>query len=180
MRLWTLHPKYLDAKGLVAVWREALLAQKVLQGETKGYRHHPQLVRFRAQEHPVAALAAYLKEVHKEAKRRGYRFDDSKIARARSAARIKETEGQLFYEWRHLQRKLQQRAPHVLAGHKDISSPDPNPIFRVISGKIREWEVVAKRSLSKKRQASKVSARPRRTSPRRRSVKSVRSRNRAT
>ena len=27
MRLWTLHPKYLDAAGLVALWREALLAQ---------------------------------------------------------------------------------------------------------------------------------------------------------
>lgn len=35
MRLWTLHPKYLDTKGLVALWREALLAQKVLQGKQK-------------------------------------------------------------------------------------------------------------------------------------------------
>jgi len=25
MRLWTLHPKYLDARGLVALWREGLL-----------------------------------------------------------------------------------------------------------------------------------------------------------
>jgi len=30
MRLWSLHPRYLDAKGLVALWREGLLAQKVL------------------------------------------------------------------------------------------------------------------------------------------------------
>src|SRR5579862_5032823 len=79
MRLWTLHPKYLDAKGLVALWREALLAQKVLRGKTKGYRHHPQLARFKAHENPVVALAAYLREVHKEAKRRGYAFDGSKI-----------------------------------------------------------------------------------------------------
>ncbi|WP_338140756.1 pyrimidine dimer DNA glycosylase/endonuclease V [Candidatus Nitrotoga sp. 1052] len=27
MRLWTLHPCYLDSRGLVALWREALLAQ---------------------------------------------------------------------------------------------------------------------------------------------------------
>jgi hypothetical protein len=32
MRLWSLHPRYLDAKGLQAVWREGLLAKKVLQG----------------------------------------------------------------------------------------------------------------------------------------------------
>jgi hypothetical protein len=38
MRLWTLHPKCLDARGLVVPWREALLAQKVLRGETRGYK----------------------------------------------------------------------------------------------------------------------------------------------
>ena len=41
MRLWTLHPQYLDPRGLVALWREALLAQKVLLGRTRGYRAHP-------------------------------------------------------------------------------------------------------------------------------------------
>jgi hypothetical protein len=29
-RIWSLHPKYLDARGLVALWREGLLAQAVL------------------------------------------------------------------------------------------------------------------------------------------------------
>jgi hypothetical protein len=33
MRLWSLHPEYLDANGLVALWREALLAQAFLQGK---------------------------------------------------------------------------------------------------------------------------------------------------
>src|SRR5262249_37431899 len=141
MRLWTLHPKYLDAKGLVALWREALLAQKVLQGKTNGYRHHPQLTRFKAQTRPVAALAAYLREVHAEARRRGYEFDGSKIARAKLTVQVKETDGQLLYEWKHLRRKLRQRAPHVLAIHTDISRPDPHPIFRVVGGAIREWEI---------------------------------------
>jgi hypothetical protein len=63
MRLWTLHPKYLDAQGLVALWREGLLAQKVLRGRTRGYRHHPQLARFRAQADPVASIARYLRAV---------------------------------------------------------------------------------------------------------------------
>ena len=79
MRLWTLHPEYLDAKGLVALWREALLAQKVLQGGTKGYKHHPQLLRFSETKNPPAALASYLKAVHEESVRRGYKFDVSKI-----------------------------------------------------------------------------------------------------
>ncbi|WP_368086417.1 pyrimidine dimer DNA glycosylase/endonuclease V [Nitrosomonas sp. Nm34] len=26
MRLWSIHPKYLDAKGLLALWREGLQA----------------------------------------------------------------------------------------------------------------------------------------------------------
>ena len=32
MRLWSLSPRYLDVKGLVAVWREGLLADAVLLG----------------------------------------------------------------------------------------------------------------------------------------------------
>jgi Pyrimidine dimer DNA glycosylase len=48
MRIWSLHPQYLDRQGLTAAWREGLLAQKVLTGTTKGYRNHPQLRRFRA------------------------------------------------------------------------------------------------------------------------------------
>ena len=80
MRLWSLHPQYLDAKGLVALWREALLAQAVLGGKTAGYRHHPQLHRFRAQPSPLYAMAAYLRAVHAEAATRGYRFDAGKIS----------------------------------------------------------------------------------------------------
>ncbi|MGP9584395.1 pyrimidine dimer DNA glycosylase/endonuclease V, partial [Micrococcaceae sp. AOP34-BR2-30] len=30
MRLWSLHPEVLDRQGLIAGWREALLAQAVL------------------------------------------------------------------------------------------------------------------------------------------------------
>src|SRR5208283_119241 len=111
MRLWTLHPKYLDARGLVALWREALLAQKVLSGATRGYRHHPQLIRFAGQKNPPATLAAYLAAVHEEAGRRKYRFDASKIGRRRVRGKLKETHGQLLYEWRHLKRKLKRRHP---------------------------------------------------------------------
>ena len=75
MRLWTLHPRYLDPQGLVALWREGLLARAVLAGQTRGYRHHPQLRRFQAQAAPLAAIDAYLLAVHQEASARGYNFD---------------------------------------------------------------------------------------------------------
>ena len=79
MRLWTVHPKYLDARGLVALWREGLLAKAVLAGKTRGYRHHPQLVRFRAQRDPQACICAYLRAVLAEATSRGYEFDATKL-----------------------------------------------------------------------------------------------------
>ena len=140
MRLWTIHPKHLDAKGLVALWREALLAQKVLRGQTRGYRQHPQLVRFRAQRNPVAAMAAYLQAVYDEAVRRGYRFDRRKIGVRRSRGRIIETRGQLRYEWQHLRRKLRQRDPAAYARVRRIKVPEPHPLFRIVAGAVRAWE----------------------------------------
>ncbi len=125
MRLWTLHPSYLAPKGLVAVWREGLLAQKVLMGATKGYRHHPQLARFQAQAEPVPAIAAFLVGVAEEAQRRGYHFDTAKISRRRFAGQIPETKGQLQYEWRHLLAKLRKRAPRLARELQHIQMPLP-------------------------------------------------------
>ena len=72
MRLWSIHPKYLDAKGLVALWREGLLAQKVLKGETQGYINHPQLDRFKSKQDPIAATSKYLYLIHKESLQQYY------------------------------------------------------------------------------------------------------------
>ncbi len=140
MRLWTIHPRYLDPKGLVAAWREALLAQKVLAGKTRGYRHHPQLVRFLTQPDPAAAIASYLSGIAEEARVRGYRFDVSKIASLDFSKRVPETRGQLLYEWQHLKRKLRKRAPHLLRVMNKISSPEPHPLFRIVRGRVRSWE----------------------------------------
>ena len=142
MRLWTLHPKYLDAKGLVALWREALLAQKVLLGATKGYKHHPQLLRFSETKNPPAALATYLKAVHEESVRRNYNFDISKIGKERSRGKIRETRGQLLYEWAHLKRKLKKRDPKRHREFASVKIPTPHPLFKIIPGGLREWEKV--------------------------------------
>src|SRR6476620_11751642 len=106
MRLWTVHPRHLDAAGLVALWREALLAQAVLLGKTKGYTRHPQLERFRQQNDPVALVAGYLRAVQREASARGYGFTATKIVGAQTQHRLAVTRGQLAYEWEHLMSKL--------------------------------------------------------------------------
>lgn len=141
MRLWTLHPRYLDSKGLVALWREALLAQAVLSGQTRGYVNHPQLVRFRDTPSPVESIAFYLRVVHGEATRRGFRFDATKIAAPECADLILVTSGQLDYEWAHLKEKLRARSPSWLTGIQSVSRPDPHPLFRIVPGAVEEWEV---------------------------------------
>jgi hypothetical protein len=140
MRIWSLHPKYLDPQGLVALWRETLLAQKVLMGETRGYKHHPQLERFKSQRDPVAAVASYLDFVAGEAARRGYRFDAAKIARGRMRGKINVTRGQLAYEWKHLRAKLKRRSPEISKQIKGIPFPEPHPLFRVVEGDAESWE----------------------------------------
>jgi hypothetical protein len=140
MRLWTIHPRYLDAKGLVAAWREGLLAQKVLAGGTRGYVNHPQLTRFRAQARPIQAIAAFLAGLASEAQRRGYHFDATKISRRKFAGRIKETRGQLLYEWKHLRTKLRTRSPALYRKFQKIPCPKPHPLFRIVPGDVRDWE----------------------------------------
>lgn len=141
MRLWSLHPKYLDARGLVALWREALLAQAVLRGETRGYTRHPQLIRFRESPSPLETIACYLQEVHAEATRRGYHFDASKIGSFGNVAKIAVTQGQLDYEWAHLKAKLKVRDPAVYARAEQIVKPEPHPLFRLVPGPVAAWEI---------------------------------------
>ncbi len=140
MRLWTLHPAHLDSKGLVAAWREALLAQKVLAGKTRGYRHHPQLTRFRSHPRPLDAIAAFLRALKEEARARGYRFDAAKIASAKPARPIAETRGQLLHEWRHLRAKLRVRAPALYRKSLKTAVPEAHPAFRIVAGGVRDWE----------------------------------------
>ena len=142
MRLWSLHPCYLDTKGLVACWCEGLLARKVLRGETKGYRNHPQLWRFKAQADPVAALDRYLSAVLDEATRRGYRFNPDKIGPYFSSTSMTVTYGQLEYELRHLQTKLKLRDTTQYEKVSRITSPLPNPIFSLVDGSTEPWEKV--------------------------------------
>ena len=146
MRLWSLHPKYLDSRGLVALWRESLLAKKVLEGRTQGYTRHPQLIRFRQHPGPLPAINSYLEQVYSEASTRGYQFDKSKFTiQAAFVEKILVTQGQLDYEWVHLLKKLNTRAPKLYEKLKQVALPQAHPSFELVSGPVAEWEVVSKR-----------------------------------
>jgi hypothetical protein len=140
VRLWTLHPRYLDAQGLVALWREALLAREVIRGRTDGYRLHPQLRRFRECPLPRSAINGYLAAIHQEAQARGYRFDRSKLCRFSSGQSIIATDGQLQYEWSWLLAKLRRRSPATYRRHLEVSQPAVHPIFQVVPGPVADWE----------------------------------------
>jgi len=140
LRLWTFHPKYLDSKGLVALWREGLLAQKVLQGLTSGYAVHPQLERFRGHPDPIAAIGSYLTKVHEEACVRRYVFDRKKLVSSGRTSPIIETRGQLLYEWKHFLTKLLKRDESRYLSFRYIKNPMPHPLFRIEEGSIRSWE----------------------------------------
>ncbi len=145
MRIWSIHPHYLDTKGLVSLWREALLAQKVLQGKTKGYKNHPQLERFKNSNFPLEFIGSYLECVWREAHKRGYSFDNSKIQTklpTGSRKKIKVTEDQIKFEIMHLKRKLRKRSPSYYLQMKKEKQIMIHPIFRKVPGAIESWEVL--------------------------------------
>jgi len=142
MRLWSLHPKYLDAKGLVALWRETLLAKHVLEGKTKGYKNHPQLNRFKDSRNPLSSINFYLKEIHIESVKRNYNFDKSKFSSRARPGKMTVTRGQLEYEFEHLLRKLKVRD---ISLYKELKCEDrimTHPLFKIVKGGIESWEVI--------------------------------------
>jgi hypothetical protein len=142
LRLWSIHPKYLDAVGLVALWRETLLAQKVLKGETKGFKNLPQLKRFKMHASPQKAIANYLLGIWQESKRRGYNFDRRKIKTQDKTKKIPVTKGQLIYEFDWLSEKLKKRDWKRYDLLQSIREIECHPAFRVMEGEVEEWEKV--------------------------------------
>lgn len=141
MRIWSLHPRYLDRQGLTACWRETLLAQAVLAGRTRGYQSHPQLERFRAQDDPLGAVCWYLHGIADEADARGYRYDRGRVDRVPDpVATIEVTTGQRDLEWAWLRSKLAQRSPEVVARWASVERPDLHPLFTPVDGPVAPWE----------------------------------------
>jgi hypothetical protein len=138
-------PKHLDTKGLVALWREGLLALAVLKGKTRGYKNHPQLARFREEQCPVATLQTYLMAVRAEALARDYDFRKDRLGRihpkAKNVKRILLTRGQLDFEAQHLLRKLKERSPERAKAFR-LECVEPHPLFCLVDGDVASWERV--------------------------------------
>ncbi|SEA23197.1 hypothetical protein SAMN05192529_11133 [Arachidicoccus rhizosphaerae] len=144
MRIWSLHAKYLDTKGLLAVWREGLLAKNVLEGKTKGYKNHPQLQRFKQMADPLHAINHYLSEIYKEAVSRNYHFDISKIDKDFQPVQMIVTKGQLKYEMEHLLKKLALRDKTRFEQWRNLTTIAPLPLFNIVAGDIENWEILQK------------------------------------
>ena len=141
MRLWSIHPVYLDCKALIALWREGLLAQAVLKGNTKGYKNHPQLIRFKNSPNPLGAIAFYLGAVADEASLRGYNFDRNKIGKEQFEAIIPVNSGQVLYEFQHLLVKLKARDSALYERLKVLKKIKTHPLFREVCGDVETWEI---------------------------------------
>ena len=142
MRLWSLHPQYLDSAGLNASWREGLLAKNVLLGNTKGYTNHPQLIRFKNSSDPPLYIDAFLTEIYKEAERRNFSYSKEKIRLIERISPIPVTKGQLEYEYQHLRRKLQKRSPELFVKLPALTELKPHPLFQTIEGGVEDWEII--------------------------------------
>ena len=140
MRIWSIHPQYLDAKGLVALWRETLLAKNVLEGKTKGYLHHPQLDRFRSLNAPAEGIHQYLSLIYEESLVRGYCFDKTKFNLAFTPCKLYVRKGQMEYERIHLLTKLKVRDRKKFLALRNLENFKPHPMFRVVRGGIEAWE----------------------------------------
>ncbi len=144
MRIWSIHPKYLDSKGLVALWRETLLAKKVLLGLTKGYKNHPQLIRFKNTSNPEKTINLYLYFVYKEGIRRDFSFNKAKFTKPKEIIKIKVSDKQISYEFTHLLKKLQKRENEKYDQNNKENRIEPHPMFEIKKGDIEKWEKVIK------------------------------------
>lgn len=142
MRIWSLHPKYLDPKGIVALWRETLLAKNVLEGKTKGYINHSQLIRFKNSQNPLKNINYYLEMVWNESQERNYRFDQTKFSKEYNVEKIEVTRGQVQFEYLHLLKKLKIRDLERYNLCKKLKRIDLHPLFLEIDGNIEKWEKV--------------------------------------
>ncbi len=140
MRLWSIHPKYLDVKGLGGLWREALLARKIFLGEASAYKNHPQLNRFKEVSGPLSAINAYLLYIYKESCSRGYCFDRKRFTGPFRKAKISITKGQILHEISHLKKKLKLRSKEKYHQLLKVKKIEPHPLFRIVHGKRADWE----------------------------------------
>ena len=132
MSLCTIHPKYLDKQGLISLWREGLLAQKVLNGEVNIQLNSPLWEKLKKSQNPLRAIGAYLSFVAAEGARRGYKFSHEKILYPNfESYEIKVKPQDLIFEMTHLRNKLKMRDQHKWDEISKVSEVSPHPFIRL-------------------------------------------------
>jgi hypothetical protein len=146
MRLWSIHPKYLDASRLNAQWREALLCKACLEDKTVGYLNHPQYLRVKNHPHPHDFINKFLYSIWEEGFNRGYKYDDTKFAICLDFEPMEVTEDQIEYEFEHLQKKLGEFDEQYVSNEQDFNEEGIllNDCFLLIPGPIMNFEKVKK------------------------------------
>ena len=150
MRIWTLHPRFLDRQGLLGQWREALQAKNALLDphHSSNVCHERQLRRFKAAKiQALSCMGVYLHAVADEMILRGYKPNVSLIPYyVGTPSLIPVTQGQVNFEIAHLMAKLTERDPSrllPLSKIRVLMSNQLNPIFKEVGGDIESWEKIS-------------------------------------
>lgn len=135
MRIWTLHPRYLDDATLREAWRDGLAARRRLVAGSKGRPTDPLIHAIAACKHPVRVIDAYLSHLHQEAQRRGKAFDRSRIDGARAGAGFAVDSERVRDDWDQLMARMAEREPARHERQAELRRPHCHPAFKRIPGK---------------------------------------------
>lgn len=136
MRLWTIHPEYLDNKQLSTLWRDTLLAKNVLSGLTKHHKSDSQLNRFQNHPIPRKAINFYLSIIWEESQNRNMPFDESKFSKTSLKEKefIEVNTGQVSFEFKRLKQEQKNDIIQIPAKIKI------HPLFKSVNGPVEVWE----------------------------------------
>jgi len=121
------------------------LAKKVLEGQTKGYKNHSQLERFKNTHDPISYINYYLSGVFDQASMRKYKYDESKIDSFEVTEGISVNHKQVIYEFNFLQDKLFSRDIKqwkINESYRESGYIILHPLFYIKLGEIESWEKV--------------------------------------
>ena len=140
-RIWSLHPKYLDGIEIFFLWRNCIMAKKILDGTEKVNRKFPHLARFESSSNPIGAINIYLSEVYKIASTHGKNFKLDKFDDSFKDISLNVTKGQMEYEVELFKKKLRNRSSDTNALIFKIKIIEPNPLFKVVEGNKEAWDI---------------------------------------
>jgi hypothetical protein len=98
------------------------------------------VARFREHALPLRVMEAYLWEVLREARRRGYAFNAGKLRKAGKVGKMPVNRGQVAYEAGHLLGKLRRRDPGRWRELRGVKRWAVHPVMRLRGGGVEGWE----------------------------------------